>query len=173
MLSLGIKGAVIIFIMPGDTKVGLCLEHKLALIPALYISIWYELCPLISKLLVHYLKRYPLGLYVNYIFRSVKIMQMFTLVSQAFLLTFNFSLYLLYNVRKHVWDTKGVIVSVLELSATDRGFESRSSQTKDYKIGICCLSANHTAVRKKSKDWFARNPNKMSAWSSQTFISVS
>jgi hypothetical protein len=35
----------------------------------------------------------------------------------------------------------GVMVSVLTSSAVDRGFESRSSQTKDYKIGICCFSA--------------------------------
>ena len=47
-----------------------------------------------------------------------------------------------------------VIVSVLVLSVVDRGFESRSGQTKDYKIGICCFSAKHTALRRKSKDWF-------------------
>jgi hypothetical protein len=32
------------------------------------------------------------------------------------------------------------MVSVLSLSAVDRGFESRSGKTKDYKIGICCFS---------------------------------
>jgi len=31
----------------------------------------------------------------------------------------------------------GAIVSVLALSAVDREFESRSGQTKGYKIGIC------------------------------------
>jgi hypothetical protein len=35
----------------------------------------------------------------------------------------------------------GVMVSVLFLSVVDRGFEPRSGQTKDYKIGICCFSA--------------------------------
>jgi hypothetical protein len=30
--------------------------------------------------------------------------------------------------------------SVLVSSAVDRGFESRSGQTKDYKIGICLES---------------------------------
>jgi hypothetical protein len=35
----------------------------------------------------------------------------------------------------------GVMVSVLISSAVDRGFEPRSSQTKDYKMGICCFSA--------------------------------
>ena len=42
-------------------------------------------------------------------------------------------------------------------SAVDRGFEPRSSQTKDYKIGICCFSAKQPALRRKSKDWSARN----------------
>jgi hypothetical protein len=46
----------------------------------------------------------------------------------------------------------GVIVSVLASSAVDRGFESRSDQTEDYKIGICCFSAKHAALRKKSKN---------------------
>ena len=33
----------------------------------------YELQQLISKMFVHYLKSYPLGLYVNYFFSSVNI----------------------------------------------------------------------------------------------------
>ena len=37
-------------------------------------------------------------------------------------------------------------------AAVDRGFE-----TKVYKIGICCFSAKHTALRSKNKVWFARN----------------
>jgi hypothetical protein len=28
---------------------------------------------------------------------------------------------------------------------------------KDYNIGICCFSARHAALRRKSKDWLARN----------------
>jgi hypothetical protein len=35
----------------------------------------------------------------------------------------------------------GVMVSVLASSAVYRGFELRSGQTKDYKIGNCCFSA--------------------------------
>ena len=42
---------------------------------------------------------------------------------------------------------------VLAWSAVDRGFEPRSGQTKDYTIGICCFSAQHAALRRKSKDW--------------------
>ena len=59
----------------------------------------------------------------------------------------------------------GVMVSVLASSEVDRGFESRSGQTKYYKIGICCFSAIHAALRKKSKDWLARNHNNVSGWS--------
>ena len=43
------------------------------------------------------------------------------------------------------------MVSVLVSSAVDRGFEPRSVQTKDYKIGMCCFSDKHTALRRKSK----------------------
>jgi hypothetical protein len=56
------------------------------------------------------------------------------------------------------------MVSVLVSSAVDRGFEPRSGQTKDYKIGICCLSAKHAALRSKSKDWLAQNQDNVSAW---------
>jgi hypothetical protein len=48
------------------------------------------------------------------------------------------------------------MVSVLASSVVDRGFKSRSSQTRDYKIGICCLSAKQAALRRKSKDWLAQ-----------------
>jgi hypothetical protein len=44
------------------------------------------------------------------------------------------------------------MVSVFASSAVDRGFEPRSGQTKDSKIGICCFSAKHAALRRKSKD---------------------
>jgi hypothetical protein len=37
----------------------------------------------------------------------------------------------------------GVMVSVLASSTVDRGFEPRSGQTKDFKMGICCFSAKH------------------------------
>ena len=57
------------------------------------------------------------------------------------------------------------MVSMLALIAVDRGFEPRSGQTKDYKIGIRCFSAKHAALRRKSKDWLARNQNNVSKWS--------
>ena len=43
-----------------------------------------------------------------------------------------------------------VMVSMLALNVVDRGFESQSGQTKDYKIGICCFSAKHAALRAKT-----------------------
>jgi hypothetical protein len=57
------------------------------------------------------------------------------------------------------------MVSMLALIAVDCGFEPRSGQTKDYKIGIRCFSAKHAALRRKSKDWLARNQNNVSKWS--------
>ena len=57
------------------------------------------------------------------------------------------------------------MVSVLSSGAVDRGFEPHSGQTKDYKIGICCFSAKHAALRSKNKDWLARNQNNVSEWS--------
>jgi hypothetical protein len=56
------------------------------------------------------------------------------------------------------------MVSVLASSAVDRGFQSRSSQIKDYEIGICCFSAKHAALRRKSKDWLALNQDNVSEW---------
>ena len=44
------------------------------------------------------------------------------------------------------------MVSALVSSVVDRGFEPRSGKTKEYKIGICCFSAKHAALRRKSKD---------------------
>jgi hypothetical protein len=57
------------------------------------------------------------------------------------------------------------MVSVLASSAVDRGFEHRSDQTKDYKIVICCFSGKHATLRRRSKDWLARNQNNVSEWS--------
>jgi hypothetical protein len=59
----------------------------------------------------------------------------------------------------------GVMVSILALSTIDRGLEPRSGQTKDYKLGICCFSAKHAALRSKSKCWLAWNQDNVSEWS--------
>ena len=60
------------------------------------------------------------------------------------------------------------MVSVLASSAVDRGFEPQSGQTKNYKIGICCFSAKHAALRRKRKDWLSRNQNNVSEWSNMS-----
>ena len=39
----------------------------------------------------------------------------------------------------------GVIVSVLASSVVGLVFEPRLGHVKDFEIGICCFSANHTA----------------------------
>jgi hypothetical protein len=57
----------------------------------------------------------------------------------------------------------GVIVSVLASSVVDHRFD-RSGQTKDFKIGICCFSAKHAALRRKSKDLLAWNQDNVSKW---------
>ena len=66
-------------------------------------------------------------------------------------------------------------------NAVDRGFEPRMLQIVDSnhdrvklmtKIGICCFFANHTALRRKSKDWLARNQDNVSECQ-QTVISMS
>ena len=54
-------------------------------------------------------------------------------------------------------NASGVMVSVLASNMIDRGFEPWSGQTKDYEIGICCFSAKQAVLRRKSKDWLARN----------------
>jgi len=56
------------------------------------------------------------------------------------------------------------MIRVLTSSAVDRGFEPRSGQTKDYKIGICCFSGKHAVLRRNSNDWLARNQDNVSEW---------
>jgi hypothetical protein len=56
------------------------------------------------------------------------------------------------------------MVTMLPSNSVDRGFEPWSGQTKDYKIGICCFSAKHAVLRRKSKDWLGRNQDNVSEW---------
>jgi hypothetical protein len=42
---------------------------------------------------------------------------------------------------------------------------SRSGQTKDYQLGFVAYNAKHAELRKKSKDWLARNQDNVSEWS--------
>ena len=56
------------------------------------------------------------------------------------------------------------MVSVLASSAVDRGLEPKLGQTKNYKIAICCFSARHAVLMRRSKYWLVRirimGPNK-------------
>ena len=54
----------------------------------------------------------------------------------------------------------GVKVSMLASSVVVA--RTQGWLAKDYKIGICCFSANHTALRRKSKDWLALHHDNVS-----------
>ena len=69
--------------------------------------------------------------------------------------------FIMFNDLNHIG---GVVVSMLASIAVDRWFESRSCQTKDYKIGICCFSAKHAALRRRRNNngWLAWNHDNVS-----------
>ena len=71
-------------------------------------------------------------------------------------------LYLFVWLLKGQYRIGGVMVNMLPSGVVDCGFEPRLGQTKAYKIGICCLSAKHAALRSKNKDWLAQNQNNVS-----------
>jgi hypothetical protein len=75
----------------------------------------------------------------------------------------------IYSTSKEI-AVKHIVCSLDDIiqhpsSAVDRGFEPGCGQTKVDKIGICCFFAKHAALRRKSKDWLARNQNNVSEWS--------
>ena len=70
---------------------------------------------------------------------------------------------LFYIFFNHI---SGVMVSVLALSVVDSGLEPQSGQTNDYKIGIYCFSAKHTALGRMSKDW--ANQDNVSEWANMS-----
>jgi uncharacterized protein YaeQ len=65
------------------------------------------------------------------------------------------------------------MISVLASSAVDRWLDPRSGQTKDYEIGICCFSAKHVSLRRKSKDWLTRNQDNVSEWGNMSICCFS
>ena len=67
-------------------------------------------------------------------------------------------------LKEHVAD---VVISMLLLGVVhvDRRFTHRLGQTKNYKIGICCFSAKHTALRRRgNNDWLDRNQDNVTEW---------
>jgi hypothetical protein len=65
-----------------------------------------------------------------------------------------------------------VMVNMPTSSVVDRRFEHWSGQSKDYKIGICCFSAKHAALGRKSKDWLARNQDYVSEWGNMSICGL-
>jgi hypothetical protein len=53
----------------------------------------------------------------------------------------------------------------LNIAIIQQNYKPRSGQTKECKIGMCCFSAKNASLRRKSKDWLARNRNNVSKWS--------
>jgi hypothetical protein len=45
----------------------------------------------------------------------------------------------------------GVMISMFASNVVDRVFETRSGQTKDNTVGMCCFSAKHEVLRIKNK----------------------
>jgi hypothetical protein len=61
-----------------------------------------------------------------------------------------YGVFLLFSsVRTFISDQ---LEGMLGSNAVERGFEPQSGQTKDYKIGICCFSTKHAALKSKSRD---------------------
>ena len=56
---------------------------------------------------------------------------------------------------------------MLASSAVDRAFDPRAGQINDNKIGTCCISAKHTALRSISKD-FVESESEWRVWVSTT-----
>jgi hypothetical protein len=54
---------------------------------------------------------------------------------------------------------------MLTSSTVDHRFQSRSGQSKDYQLGICCFSAKHAALSIISKNWLAQYQDHASEWS--------
>ena len=74
----------------------------------------------------------------------------------------------MFNLYKTHTCIGGESISLFASNMVDRGFGPLSDQTKDYVIGICCFSAKHSALRRTSKDWFARNQDNVSEWSNMS-----
>jgi len=75
----------------------------------------------------------------------------------------NFSILLImFAFKNKANGISGVMVSLLTSSTVDRAFEPRSTGQTNNKIGICCFSAKHAALRRKSKDWLVRNQDNVS-----------
>ena len=57
------------------------------------------------------------------------------------------------------------MVSMLAASGVDRVFQSRSGQTKHYKIGICCFSVRYAALRRMRQRLVGSESENVPEWS--------
>ena len=76
-----------------------------------------------------------------------------------------------YNTA-HCYHIGSIMIRVLATGVVDRAFESRSAQTKVFKIGICCYSAKHAVLISGSKDWLALNQEDVSEWSDMSILGL-
>jgi hypothetical protein len=68
-----------------------------------------------------------------------------------------------FRVKNHDFTPKNLIFSNFRGARAGCAPPSGSApETKDYAIGICCFSDKHAALKRKSKDWSARNQNYVS-----------
>jgi hypothetical protein len=62
-------------------------------------------------------------------------------------LVYAFNIFIVKNIHENKTHIGGVMVRML--LSEDRGFEPRSGQSREYKIGIGCFSAKHTTLKGK------------------------
>jgi hypothetical protein len=67
-------------------------------------------------------------------------------------------------------NTSAAKVIMLVSSAIGHVFEPWSGQIKDDKIGISCFSTNHAVLRRKSKNWLARNQDNVFDWGDMSIL---
>jgi hypothetical protein len=67
------------------------------------------------------------------------------------------------------------MVSVLTLSVLDCGFKASSPDwvKPNTKIGICCFSDKHAALKRKNKDSLAQNQDNVSEWGDMSIREMS
>jgi hypothetical protein len=78
-------------------------------------------------------------------------------------LVYAFKIFIVKNIHENKTHIGGVMVRML--LSEDRGFELRSGQSREYKIGIGCFSAKHTTLKGNGKYLLSRNQDNMSEWS--------
>ena len=70
-----------------------------------------------------------------------------------------------FRVKNDDFTPKNLIFSNFRGARAGCAPPGSAPETKDYAIGICCFSDKHAALKRKSKDWSARNQNNVSKWS--------